>query len=174
MRTPDVQHIAITLADDTVAVMAFVTAEYGPDGEGGRVAHWQREATQDEVEMEIAKTSFDADKLPVKRWALIDTASVPDDRTYRAAWRHTDKDGFHHDMPHARDLHRARLREARAYLLADLDTAYMRADEAGDAKAKKEIAARKQELRDVTSHPDIAKAKTVEQLKKAAAAVVVL
>lgn len=67
------------------------------------------------------------------------------------------------DMNKARDIHRARIRDARAPLFAALDVAYQRATETGaDTSA---IVAKKQALRDVTSDPAIDAAQTTEQLK---------
>lgn len=68
-------------------------------------------------------------------------------------------------MPKARDIHRDRLRQMRAPIFAQLDTDYMRADERGDIEEKRRIAARKQELRDITKDPRIEQAQTPEELK---------
>jgi len=57
------------------------------------------------------------------------------------------------------------MREARAPLLADLDVAYQRADEAEDQGAKRVIATRKKALRDITELPEIEAATTAEELK---------
>lgn len=70
-----------------------------------------------------------------------------------------------HDMARARDLRRAQLRIERAPLLAALDIEYQRADEAGDAKAKAVIAAKKQALRDITADPRLDKAQTLDDLR---------
>lgn len=70
-----------------------------------------------------------------------------------------------HDMGRARDLRREQLRRDRAPALSALDVDYQRADERGDAKAKAAIAAKKQALRDVTKHPAIDKAATLEELR---------
>lgn len=67
------------------------------------------------------------------------------------------------NMAKARDIHRQRLREARAPLFSALDVAFQRAMESGaDTSA---IVAQKQELRDVTNHPAIEAAQTAEELK---------
>ena len=67
-------------------------------------------------------------------------------------------------MDRARDLHRDRLRVARAPLLAATDVDYQRADENGDLAQKTAVAARKQALRDITKHPAIDAAETPEDL----------
>jgi len=93
----------------------------------------------------------------------IDASEVPTDRTFRNAWQDTGVIGV--NMPKAREIHKNNLRQIRAPLLAALDIAYQRADEAGDAALKVEIAAKKQALRDVTADPRIITAQTPEELK---------
>jgi hypothetical protein len=90
----------------------------------------------------------------------ITLAELPQDRTFRDAWGHDLKP----DIEKSRNIHRDRMRKARAPLLAELDVAYQRADETGDTKAKKDIAAKKAALRDVTKASAIDQAKTVEAL----------
>jgi hypothetical protein len=160
--TPDVVHLALTCADGTVAIMAFVTREYNPDG----TVRWARVAEPATIEREIARTAaaLDAWKVPIQRWRPIDPADVPADRTFRNALR-DDGTRLQHDLPHARELHRAAIRVARAPKLADLDVAYQRADETNDTAAKKQIAAAKQLLRDLPAHPAIEAATTTEALK---------
>ena len=51
----------------------------------------------------------------------------------------------------AKELQKERFRQVRKPLLEALDIDYQRADEAGDASKKTEIATKKQALRDVTS-----------------------
>jgi hypothetical protein len=70
------------------------------------------------------------------------------------------------NMAKARDIHRGKLRDARAPLFADLDTQYMRANETADAAAMMAVVAKKQALRDVTKHPDIEAAQTIGDLVK--------
>lgn len=94
----------------------------------------------------------------------MDVADVPEDRTFRDAWR-LSGGKIAHDMEHCRAIHRDHLRALRAPKLAALDVEYQRADEAGDAARKSSIAARKQALRDVTADPRIDAATTPEELK---------
>lgn len=89
---------------------------------------------------------------------------LPKDHTFRDAWK-LDGNRVSIDMPKSREIHRGRLREARASKLAALDVEYQRADETGDANRKRDVAARKQALRDVTADPRIEAAKTPEELK---------
>jgi len=67
------------------------------------------------------------------------------------------------NMDKAREIHKKRMRVVREPLFAELDLAFQRALETNTGVA--EITAKKQALRDVTNHPDIAKAKTPAELK---------
>ena len=161
-KPPDQIHVAITCADASVAVMTIITAEYAR----GDKARWKIDPSIAYIEKEIARTTsvFEAKLLPIAGWRILEDGEIPEDRTFRNAWKDTPK-GITVDMPKAREIHKDHLREQRAPILAALDTEYMRADEAGDTAGKKRIAKRKQELRDVTDHPAIAKAKTPDELK---------
>lgn len=94
---------------------------------------------------------------------IADDTEVPADRTFRNAWT----PDLTVDMAKARELHKDTLRGLRSPQLAALDVEYQRADEAGDKTAKRDIAARKQALRDVTKHPAISAATTPDELKAA-------
>jgi hypothetical protein len=160
-RPPDMIHVAITMPDESVAIMGFVTVEYSPAGE----IRYERLATADAIDAEILKTFpglFGETSLP--RWRFVTAADVPRDRSYRNAWRDNGT-AIYHDIEHARSLHRDLLRAQRAQRFAQLDLAYMRADERGDAEEKSRIAREKQRLRDITKHPAIDAAATVEELK---------
>lgn len=89
---------------------------------------------------------------------------LPPRDEFRNAWTFSGK-AVAHDMTRAADLRREQLRRERAPALAALDVEYQRADERGDAKAKSAVAARKQALRDVTDHPGLASAKTLDDLR---------
>jgi hypothetical protein len=56
------------------------------------------------------------------------------------------------NIPKAKELQKERFRQVRKPLLEALDIDYQRADEAGDASKKTEIATKKQALRDVTNN----------------------
>lgn len=94
----------------------------------------------------------------------VDEADIPTDRSFRNAWTRDGKT-VAHDMEKCRNIHRERLRLARAPKLAALDVEYQRADEADDKAAKVSIAKQKQSLRDVTADPRIDAATTPEELK---------
>lgn len=96
---------------------------------------------------------------------VVDVSALPADRTFRAAWTFAGGK-VAVDMPKAREIWRDKMRAARAPLLAALDVAVQRADEAGDVDAKAAAVAKKQQLRDVTSAPEIEAAPTPEDLMK--------
>lgn len=99
-----------------------------------------------------------------KTFEVVDVADLPA-RDYRNAWKALPGKKIGHDMVKARELHRNKFRELREPKLKELDTEYMRADEDGDQQKKKEIAAKKKALRDVTADPAIEAAQTIEQLR---------
>ena len=132
--------------------------------------------TRSDGGVSIVSTPVDTDEALAKAMAklpafatnakIVDSAAIPQDRTFRNAWRQNGSLG-EHDMGKARGIHREALRRLRAPKLAALDTAYLRADEMGDAPAKARIAAEKQALRDVTDDPAIDTASTPETLRAA-------
>ena len=165
--TPEQIRIAVRFPD-SVAVMGFITKGSGSYLPSGAEWHdkaagvWKREPTDASIFEEITR----AFAVPPISYRVLKDGEIPEDRTYRSALRDDGKK-LKHDMAHAKELHRERLRRARAYVLADLDIEYARADEAGNVAKKAEIVAKKQELRDITSHKDIESAKTVDDLRAA-------
>lgn len=164
-----VQHIAITMDDGSVAIMQFLLDPNLPihavlpgyDPETGL-----REATDEAIQHEIDRSSW-GERTPVS-WRRMEQSEYPTDRTFRNAWHDPDgKGSIAVHMPKAREIHRQRLRELRAPILEKLDVAYHKADETSDALVKTKIAAKKQQLRDVTKHPSIDAASTPDELKAA-------
>ena len=103
--------------------------------------------------------------------AVVTVDALPKDRSWRNAWATAFPAGDDGkpvqvtiDVDLAREVHRGRLRAARAPLLAELDTAFLRAIEAGDPAAQAAIASRKQALRDAPGAAAITAAKTPEAL----------
>jgi hypothetical protein len=95
--------------------------------------------------------------------AVIEEKELPQSTRFRNAWDHDGRDVFV-NMDKARELLKEQLRIVRLPMLLALDVAYMRADERGDAAAKRQIAERKQAWRDVTDDPAIAAATTPDAL----------
>lgn len=67
------------------------------------------------------------------------------------------------NLDKAKEIWKDELRKARKPILEKLDTDYIRALESGDDTT--EISKRKQELRDITKHPDLVETKNVDQIK---------
>lgn len=173
-RKPDVVTVAVTRVDGGVTVMRVVVTEYRPTDErekaqglGERIANWTIDPTPEYIDNIIAKHNWQGPQAPVS-WRFVPNDYVDEDTDsdFRDAWKDTPgRNKPDVDMPKARDIHRDRLRAIRAPLLEDLDNQYMRADEAGNAALKAEIAGKKTALRNVTDDPAIDAAKTPEQLK---------
>ena len=69
------------------------------------------------------------------------------------------------NIPKAKQLQKERFRQVRKPLLESLDIDYQRADEAGDASKKTEIATKKQALRDVTNSTALNDATTEAEVR---------
>lgn len=69
------------------------------------------------------------------------------------------------NMQKASEIKKDMLRADRQPLLADLDVQMLRAMEVSDIEKQAEILAKKQALRDITTHPDLLSAATPEELK---------
>jgi len=82
-------------------------------------------------------------------FAIITDADMPEDRTFRVAWRLNDE-GIYHDIEAAKQIWRNKWRAARVPLFGKLDTDMLRAIGAGDSEKIAEIESKKQALRDVT------------------------
>jgi len=96
-------------------------------------------------------------------WHEISDNDIPTDRTFRSAWKISDK-AIAVDMDKARDIQMDRIRSARDAELAALDLPSLRAIEAGDDAKSAEIASQKQALRDLPQTLDLTKATTPEEL----------
>lgn len=94
---------------------------------------------------------------------IVDAATIPSDRSFRNAWKRNGRN-IEHDMSKAREIHRNRIREARAPKLAELDVAFQRELE-NPRPNTAAISAQKQALRDATAAPSIDAAQTVDDLK---------
>ena len=69
------------------------------------------------------------------------------------------------NIPKAKELQKERFRQVRKPLLESWDIDYQRADEAGDASKKTEIATKKQALRDVTNSTALNDATTEAEVR---------
>lgn len=163
--------VAISCEDGSVAVMTFMTRGRGPApfgaveeaDRGKKTGWWVRDPSQENIFAEILRAFAPSPTKPAG-FRVVEDAQVPQDRVYRDAWI-DDGQSIVHDMPKARELHRGLLRHARSPLLAALDVEGMRADESGNARRRAEVIAEKQRLRDITDHPDIEAAKSIDELR---------
>jgi hypothetical protein len=147
------KHYAISRGDGSVSIM-HVVPQVGVDDLGPAIAY-------PSIADELAKWSDDENDVVGVREISAD--EVPQDRTFRDAW--TDDGSLSVDLDRAREIHRDNLRRLRAPLLTRLDVEYQRADEAGDGPRKRQVAAQKQALRDVTADPAIDAARTPDELE---------
>jgi hypothetical protein len=89
--------------------------------------------------------------------------TLPAERTFREGWEANAETGvISVNMEKAKDIWRDKIRLAREPELAKLDTAFMKALEAGSSTTQ--IVADKQALRDAPSHADIDAATTPDEL----------
>ena len=138
------KRLLLEAADGRIAIMEVVV------GEGNR---------------EKALASFSASKWTPVNITEVDLSEIPSDRSYRNAW--VVKDGkIDHDMDRAKELHKDKLRNDRAPLLAKLDLEISKALSQGRNQDVVRHEAERQRLRDVTAKPEIAAAKNIDDLKK--------
>jgi hypothetical protein len=170
---PDVVTVAVTRVDGGVTVMRVIKASYRKPAENEgteRVAYRTVDVTPEYIDWQISRHvdggNWIGPYAPVS-WEIVPNDYIDEntDSTYRNAWKHTGKGKPEHDMTKAREIHRDRLRMARGNHLEALDVEYMRADEDGDAQAKKVVGEKKQKLRAITEDDRIEAAATVEELK---------
>lgn len=129
------------------------------DGTIGRMQFFA-EPTDENIQVAIDKMG----RKPTA-WRRGSLEDFPLEAAFRGAW--VDSDGkIVVDMSRARDIHRDRLRAARAPLLAALDIETMRVTEKADSVALAEVARKKQMLCDAPAHRAIEEAKTPDELKK--------
>lgn len=94
------------------------------------------------------------------------TATVPANRDFRGAWSLSGS-VISEDLDKAKELFKAKIREARQPLLDAEDVVYMKALEADDADAKAASVTKKQALRDAPANPAIDAATDIAGLKAA-------
>lgn len=170
---PDVVTVAVTKIDGGLTVLRLVVNEYvvDPDDPTKRIPVNHQDPSPERVERTLAKYVDSGTwtqgngKLPVSWRFVPNDFAENEDRTYRNAWKDTGKGRPDHDMVKARNIHRDHLRRARIRHLDTLDVEYQQADEQSNQNKKREIAARKQKLRDVTDDPRIESAATTDDLK---------
>ena len=93
-------------------------------------------------------------------------ATVPSDRLFRGAWTLSGST-ITEDLTTAKTIFKAKIREARAPLLAAEDVIYMKALEDADTDAQAASVAKKKKLRDAPAASAISNADTIAKLKAA-------
>lgn len=175
MKNPYIR-VAIKMDDGTTAVMAFFTKgssptlPYGATWSLKEPGIWERLATDANIFAEITKALPSVNRAGVLQpqpisYKVVDDTSVPVDRTYRNALRYDSVLGFFHDIVHARNIHRNKLRSRRGIKLVELDGAWMKAFATGNRTVADAIEAERQVLRDLPADPAIDAATTIEALK---------
>ena len=96
---------------------------------------------------------------------IVDVDAVESDRIFRNAWVTSKGKSTEVDLSKAKVIAKEKVREARIPKFQELDIAYQRADEAGDADAKAAVSTKKQTARDATADTKITNADSVDNLK---------
>lgn len=96
------------------------------------------------VSLELAIAS-----LPTNTYKVVETLDINND--FFDAYEFDQDKGAVINIKKAKEIKRNKFRQARKPLLEQLDIDYMRAVETSNAAKKKDVVAKKQELRDVTS-----------------------
>ena len=96
---------------------------------------------------------------------VVEVDTVPSDRTFRNAWVTEQGKSVEVDLDKSKVIAKEKVREARVPKFQELDIAYQRADEAGDADAKTAVVVKKQTARDATADTKITNADSVDNLK---------
>ena len=96
---------------------------------------------------------------------IVEVDTIPNDRTFRNSWVTEQGKSVEVDLDKAKILAKEKVRKARTPKFAELDVAYQRADEAGDADAKAAVVVKKQTARDATADTKITNADSVDNLK---------
>jgi hypothetical protein len=93
-------------------------------------------------------------------YKIINDNQLPADRVFRDAWTMT---GI--DLKKAKAIWMDKIRAVRGEMLKELDVQWIRAMENGESKLAGDIAAKKQQLRDITSRKEFSKIKKVEDIQ---------
>jgi hypothetical protein len=96
---------------------------------------------------------------------IVDVDTVESDRTFRNAWVTEKGKSVEIDLAKSKVIAKEKVREARTPKFAELDIAYQRADEDGNADAKAAVVVKKQTARDATADTKITNADSVDNLK---------
>ena len=96
---------------------------------------------------------------------IVEVDTIENDRTFRGAWVTSSGESVSVDLDKSKVIAKEKVRQARIPKFQELDIAYQRADEAGDADAKAAVVVKKQTARDATADTKITNADSVANLK---------
>ena len=96
---------------------------------------------------------------------ILPRSALPNAWDFLSAWDFDEKTGARVNIARARDVHRDRIRAARAPALRAADVDFIRAIESSDDEARAAVAARRQALRDLPASPEIEAAGTLADLR---------
>ena len=118
-------------------------------------------------EMTIEQIAQKVVPVGISTYSIVEDSVIPTDRTFRNSWVGvgigTTGGIISEDMTKAKELHKAKIREARADKFTALDIEYQRATEtSADTSA---IVTKKQALRDAPAASGIATAANTSELK---------
>ena len=118
-------------------------------------------------EMTIEQIAQKVVPVGISTYSIVEDSVIPTDRSFRNSWVGvgigTTGGTITEDMTKAKELHKAKIREARADKFTALDIEYQRATEtSADTSA---IVAKKQALRDAPAASGIATASNTTELK---------
>jgi len=169
-------YIGISRTDGSVAHYAFQTemrSSVAPKGPW-RLAdneRWARESSDENIEFDVARLALYwgrmGDPLPVgwRRLSLAEHEQFNQDRDYRDALE--DVGGkIQHNMPKARDLHRACLRHKNGDKFMQLDREWVNCSAVGDKQGADAVEAKRKALRDFVTDPRIDNATNLDELKR--------
>ena len=103
---------------------------------------------------------------------VVEVDTVPSDRTFRNSWVTSKGKSVEVDLDKAKVIAKEKVREARVPKFQELDIAYQRADEGGEADNKKAVADKKKVLRDSTANTKITYADSIDKFKEGMEAVI--
>ena len=145
--------VIITRQDGGVTVLSIIL----DDGHG-----LHKDLTTELIQREVLR----AEEEPIE-WAVITDDDIPQDRTYRNAWK-AERGTIVHDMDRARNIHLEKIRFSREGELFQLDKEWMKHMGRGNKKEADAIEAKRERLRNITDEiaPAVAAAIDIDELKQ--------
>lgn len=170
-------YVLAVRSDGSVAHVAFQTTMRYPTqpSSGGWVADgqgsWRRDPTDANILHDLKRLEEywrQTDGLTISSWRRLtqqEHEMFERDRNYRDALELTNSE-LKHNMPKARELHRALLRHVAGDKLMTLDRQWVDASASGDVLVAREIQRQRKALRDASDDPRIEAAQMLDELKR--------